>query len=303
MRDVAIVDTSLAELVAEGKTAMRALIEAESRETRVAATWEEARTQANRRRLELGRVLVRARDRWPERGPAAKGWGDYLRRVGLEQPRAWELMQLAGYAVSSATDETIPTLVEAGARSPRGTAPTLRLVPPPADESSPGGASAAPPPAAAPDRDTWCTPKRLADAIGKVDLDPCSNERSHIRSRFTYRLDRGEDGLELAHEVPASYRVFINPPYSAGQVAKWIAAYAHTRFCFLLRFDPQPRWFAQLWEHVRCVLVPRGDRVQFEPPPGADESSNQFPHALYYAYAEDTTSAIRRMCLEPWIVR
>jgi hypothetical protein len=30
--------------------------------------------------------------------------------------------------------------------------------------------------------DAWCTPWALAIALGKFDLDPCSNPRSHIRA-------------------------------------------------------------------------------------------------------------------------
>src|SRR5262245_47299566 len=60
-------------------------------------------------------------------------------------------------------------------------------------------------------RGAWCTPKWLADLIGPVDLDPCSNPRSHIQAAEHWMLELGQNGL-LAK--PSSvYRVFINPPY------------------------------------------------------------------------------------------
>ena len=98
-------------------------------------------------------------------------------------------------------------------------------------------------------RDSWCTPAWIAEAIGKFDLDPCSNARSHIRATRRLSLEDGDDGLDenwlLSPFVVAAPRTFVNPPYSKGQVERWIAAYGHTRFCFLLRFDPSTQWFAR----------------------------------------------------------
>ncbi len=149
------------------------------------------------------------------------------------------------------------------------------------------------------DRDTWCTPKWIADALGAWDLDPCSNERSHIQSARSFRFDeRGEDGLALASSIDATARVFVNPPYSA--VAPWIAAYGHTRFCFLLKFDPSTKWFTALMALTELVLIPQGTRIQFEAPPGVPpekSGSNQFPHALFFARAVDASDDIRAKCM------
>jgi hypothetical protein len=147
---------------------------------------------------------------------------------------------------------------------------------------------------AAPDRDTWTTPKWIADALGEFNLDPCSNERSVVHARVTYRLDRGEDGIALASLVPDDARVFVNPPYSSGQVMRWVQAYAHTRFCFLLRFDPSTAWFAQLYRQSGLVCVPR-KRINFDPPPGVDAFSNVYPHALFFARVADASEQIKRL--------
>lgn len=70
---------------------------------------------AAQRRLHLGNLLIRARKNWPERGPNAKGWGEFLDSVKLDQSTAWRYMQLAGYvAVSGITNETVPTYRDAG---------------------------------------------------------------------------------------------------------------------------------------------------------------------------------------------
>lgn len=141
------------------------------------------------------------------------------------------------------------------------------------------------------DRSTWCTPLWLAQLLGVFDLDCCSNDRSRIVSQRAFRLDRGQDGLVLAKFVPRDWRVWCNPPYDHGQVIKWVRAYAHTNFAFLLRFDPSTEWFGALWPHVEAVCFMK-DRIGFEPPPGAESSSNPYPHALYYRNKKDIPPAV-----------
>ena len=129
-------------------------------------------------------------------------------------------------------------------------------------------------------RGSWCTPKWLADLIGRVELDPCSNERSRIDTaqRCTGR-GQLDDGLRAI--VPAVWRVFINPPYGPGEVVKWVRHYRHTCFIFLLRWDPSTEWFDELIGHCTHVWFPAGRRVNFEPPPRIESSSATFPHALF----------------------
>ncbi len=144
------------------------------------------------------------------------------------------------------------------------------------------------------DRDSWCTPKWLAELIGEVKLDPSSNYRSVIRAKWHCDLASGDDGLwgetgrgmfvceggSRVTSVGAVDPVFINPPYSRGQVLRWVKHYRHTRFIFLLRWDPSTEWFAELYPHCTHVWFP-DRRINFEPPPGVKSSSNPFPHALY----------------------
>lgn len=58
--------------------------------------------------------------------------------------------------------------------------------------------------------DATCTPKWLADKLPEVDLDPCSNPRSRIRSRWAYSVEKGLDGLRL----PWHGSVFRNNPFN-----------------------------------------------------------------------------------------
>ncbi len=168
---------------------------------------------------------------------------------------------------------------------------------PPAVTVNPGGGSGG-----AEGRDGWATPLWLAEIIGSVYLDPCSNPRSHILARNTCSLETGGNGLfvcekgvltgpgwwsELDPEYEilysqawADHTVYVNPPYARGQVIRWVRHYRHTRFIFLLRWDPSTDWFSELHPHCTHVWFP-DQRINFEPPPGVKSSSNPFPHALF----------------------
>lgn len=147
-----------------------------------------------------------------------------------------------------------------------------------------------------PDRDTWTTMRKWAEAIGPVDVDPCSNERSLILARRKFDLAMGKDGIVLAKFVSRSARTFINPPYSRGQVIQWVKAYRHTRFTFLVRADVSTDWWAELWPAVEAVCMPI-ERMEFDPPPGVDRvPGSPFPHALLYARLADVTDAVRAAC-------
>jgi hypothetical protein len=161
-------------------------------------------------------------------------------------------------------------------------------------------------------RGAWCTPKWIADAVGRYQLDPFSNARSHIDAECTCELERGDNGLarrEGRKSDPGCYytaaggyghadestKVWGQPPYSI--VLEAIKHYGHTSFTFLLRFDPSTEWFSQLYRRSALVLVPRRRRINFEPPPGVKASTSTFPHALFYARFEDATPAILRACI------
>lgn len=161
-------------------------------------------------------------------------------------------------------------------------------------------------------RGAWCTPKKYADAVGSFYLDPFTNARSHIQAEYTCQLERGDDGFGMGdpdrrpgsffvnglgfHRAWPSWRVWIQPDYE--YVLEAIRHYMHTRFTALLRLDPSTEWFGELYDASELILVPKRDRIEFDPPPGVKASSNPFPHGLFYAHAEDATDAIRALCFE-----
>lgn len=247
-----------------------------------------ARETAHLRRLEVGRILLKVRPTFiPASGPKAKGWSEFLKRVGLDDSTALRYMELArtgkvhGQASSS---QDSPHVREIGDK--------------PANVHGGSGET---------ERGKYCTPKKWADAVGPWDLDPFSNPGSHIVSTERCMLEDGGDGLvegdpgsyrcgadgEVKH-AGADARVFLQPPYDLVEEA--IAHYKHTRFCALLRFAPDVAWFAAMWPHVEVVAIPFGERLPFEID-GVEADGAPFPHAFYYACEDDVTPTMRALCL------
>lgn len=287
----AIVVPVITQLVEEARAAFAAANEADALGAAFEKKLGEQREIMLARRIELGMVIRRAHDRLPRHSRTGNSFDDFLGAIEMSSSTAYKYMHDAGWT----SGRVSPRHGDQGA--------DVREIPAPTDAD-------APPEAAAElaedeveiDRDTWCTPKWITEAIGEFDLDPCANERSHVQAIYSYRLDQGQDGLKLRTEKwmdASSVRVFVNPPYS--DVRPWVEAFARTRFCFLLKLDPSTKWFAELWRLAEIVLVPKGTRVEFEPPPNVPRSgSNPFPHGLFYARESDATAAIRNLCFPPW---
>lgn len=132
-------------------------------------------------------------------------------------------------------------------------------------------------------RDHWCTPKWLADALPPCDVDPCANTYSCVPTKII--LVEADNGLNPVWTHTYN-RPFINPPYSRGQVIKWVRTWKHTDFIFLLRWDPSTEWFSELIEQTDLVWFAR-QRINFTPPPGIKASSNPYPHALFFKGREE----------------
>jgi hypothetical protein len=57
--------------------------------------YETAQKTASQKRLVVGLALLRVRPAWPERGPNAKGWGEYLKSEGINESNALRWMEEA----------------------------------------------------------------------------------------------------------------------------------------------------------------------------------------------------------------
>lgn len=287
MGRASIIVPAISQWVAEGRDLARAVVDAEQSCIDIEKKLTTTREAARGRRIELGRFLAGVKDK-VKHGE----WGEFLEAIEVSRTSAFRHMQEAGVTLSDGEVEQMAT------QTTGTTGPSF--VPPPLDSDAPREADdGATPVVEEPeiDRDTWCTPKWLTDALGRVNLDPCANERSHVDAAKAFRLDKGQDGLQLASSVSKNTVAFLNPPYSS--VPPWVQAYGHTRFIFLLKFDPSTKWFAELISRTRLVLFPKGTRIQFEAPEGVPpekSQANQFPHALFFAHAEDATEELLELC-------
>jgi hypothetical protein len=257
----AIVETDMRRLEVEVVETYRLLQEAEGSARALEQKAAMSREAANMRRLELGRLLLRVRSAWPERGPKAKGWGEFLKRVNIDDSTAWRYIDAVKSPQTVGAD---PTGDISQQEKPAG--PHLALVPNPAPEQPKAN------------RDSWCTPKWLADELPAVDTDPCSNPRSHVRAVGSYSLEKGEDGLVL----PWVGLVYVNGPYS--NLLPWAeklnAEYPKLKGAgFLVNADHSPTWWKVLTRHL-WLRLDFDDRLEFDPPPGVEPSKNDRPQSL-----------------------
>ena len=115
----------------------------------------------------------------------------------------------------------------------------------------------------------WYTPQAYVDAVrqamGGIDVDPCScNAANSVVQADTF-YDQAEDGLR--HEWRG--RVFVNPPYGDGTVDSFasklveeILAGSTTQAVFLVNNCTETKWFQSLISEASAVCFPRG-RISF----------------------------------------
>jgi len=112
--------------------------------------------------------------------------------------------------------------------------------------------------------DTWLTPRWLLDALGSVDLDPCSDPSRHTPAARHLVGIEGDDGLA----EPWRGRVFCNPPYSRGSLPIWAAKCVDSlpRCDWIVLLIPAAvgtkYWHDLIWTQASMVGFPRG-RLDF----------------------------------------
>lgn len=193
----------------------------EKRIVRTRAQLDDAIAAAKVRRLQLGQWLSQARTAWPERGPTAKGWGEFCERVKIPDStaRAYiaEYRDPAGFAERKAgsakpegrseledDDQTGPRIVPAPTSPPVLFAELTpdqvidaikRLKPEDRKRVLRDGKANVIGGSKEVERGTWCTPRAIADAVGPWDVDPFANPRSHIAAVVRCMLEDGGDGF------------------------------------------------------------------------------------------------------------
>lgn len=115
--------------------------------------------------------------------------------------------------------------------------------------------------------DAQCTPRELALALGRFDLDVCSNPRSHIVADRAFMLENGDDGLAepwtRADGSPAT--LWCNGPYSYPDPwCKRLRAHEGS-WCALWKLETTTEWFRQLMASG-ASWAPFRMRLRFEKP-------------------------------------
>ena len=148
--------------------------------------------------------------------------------------------------------------------------------------------------------DEWCTPRALAEALGRFDGDVCSNARSHIRSGWTFALDHTDEARRdaLAWDWPAGQSLFANWPYSNPLPWAMRIAAHDGPWCALAKLDPTTRWHAALME-ASPTVAPFRKRLKFE---GEKAMTANFPSVLIYSAWRPPAALVPHLWLSSYAV-
>jgi hypothetical protein len=139
--------------------------------------------------------------------------------------------------------------------------------------------------------DEWLTPPGVLDALGgwsSFDLDPCAPEvQPYPTARATFT--RAENGLLQRWHG----RVWLNPPYSAPSLARFLARMAgHGRGTALIFARTETDAFQRFaWGAASAVLFVAG-RLNFHLPDGSRAPKNGGAPSVLIAYGRDDADVL-----------
>jgi hypothetical protein len=131
----------------------------------------------------------------------------------------------------------------------------------------------------------WLTPPAILAALGgadSFDLDPCTPDVQPWPTALR-RYTKADDGLAQ----PWFGRVWLNPPYYANVIGKWLAKLAdHDRGVTIIFARTETRaFFDQVWERASALLFLRG-RLNFHYPDGTRAGANSGAPSVLCAYGQ-----------------
>ena len=150
--------------------------------------------------------------------------------------------------------------------------------------------------------DGWCTPLWLAELLGSFQLDPCSNDRSHVNTIEACALESEQDNYDGRNGLVYPWgqvSVFCNPPYS--NVMPWAKRLRDHDgpWCALLKLDPSTKWWAVLME-ASPTIAPFRKRIKFE---GDKAMTANFPSVLVYSAWRPSRELAQHLWLPTYAAR
>lgn len=139
---------------------------------------------------------------------------------------------------------------------------------------------------------TWLTPPHVLEALGgagSFDLDPAAAPDMPWRTALRM-VTEAEDGLSITWDG----RVWLNPPYSAGQVEAFMARMAdHGRGTALVFARTETEWCEKsVWGAASGILFLHG-RLHFHYPDGRRATANAGAPSMLVAYGLDDLERLR----------
>ncbi len=140
------------------------------------------------------------------------------------------------------------------------------------------------------EKDEWLTPPAIISALGEFDLDPCSpinrpwpTAKRHLTLR--------DNSLLMDWGAP-SVRVWLNPPYGAEQVGRFLGRLAgHGNGVALVFARTETDWFfTNIWERADAVMFFRG-RLCFHHSDGKAADGNAGAPSVLAAYGKANAEA------------
>lgn len=134
----------------------------------------------------------------------------------------------------------------------------------------------------------WLTPPHIIDALGgwaSFDLDPCAAPRPQPWRTAQHMITEDlADGLGMEWWG----RVYLNPPYTAADIARWLAKLAdHGQGTALIFARTETEAFQrQVWERASGLLFVEG-RLHFHYPDGLRAKFNGGAPSVLCAYGQD----------------
>ncbi|WP_049424377.1 DNA N-6-adenine-methyltransferase [Stenotrophomonas maltophilia] len=143
---------------------------------------------------------------------------------------------------------------------------------------------------------TWLTPKRIIDALGPFDLDPCTPVEGMPWATAEEMWTPVDDGLETPW--PNDKFVWHNPPYGRGQEIWMEKAAEHGNNITLVFARTDTKWMHRfVFNHWKCraVLFTEG-RLKFCNSTGIEGQASP-AGSVFIAYGKTAEKRLRKAWL------